>query len=43
LVLPGIGHICIVDDKKVSERDLGNNFFVDEDHLNKDRAEVKKN
>jgi len=40
LVLPGIGHICIVDDKKITERDLGNNFFVDEEHLNQNRAEV---
>lgn len=31
LVLPGIGHITIVSDKKVSERDLSNNFFVREE------------
>ena len=40
LVLPGIGHICIVDDQKICEKDLGNNFFVDDDHLNQNRAEV---
>ena len=28
LVLPGFGHITIVDDKTVEERDLGNDFFV---------------
>ena len=28
LVLPGAGHFLIVDDKKVTNRDLGNDFFV---------------
>ena len=28
LVLPAVGNIVLVDDKKVTEKDLGNNFFV---------------
>lgn len=28
LVLPCVGYFKIVDDKNVSSRDLGNNFFV---------------
>ena len=38
LVLPGIGKFTIVDEKKVEERDLGNNFFVNEEGLNQSRA-----
>jgi len=29
LILPGIGQVTIVDDKNVSEKDLGNNFFYE--------------
>ncbi len=36
-----VGGVTIVDDAKVSEPDLGNNFFVDETHLGKSRAEVR--
>lgn len=42
LVLPGIGKFTVIDNNKVTERDLGNNFFVDEENLGKDRAEVLK-
>lgn len=38
LVLPGIGAFTIVDDKKVSVGDLGNNFFVDKSCVGKSRA-----
>jgi NEDD8-activating enzyme E1 regulatory subunit len=38
LVLPGIGSFTIVDEKIVSEEDLGVNFFLEEDSLGKSRA-----
>ncbi|GJD07296.1 NEDD8-activating enzyme E1 regulatory subunit [Galdieria sulphuraria] len=31
LILPGVGSFLVVDDKETSWRDLGRNFFVDED------------
>lgn len=34
LVLPGCGHFTVVDDKLVTERDLGNNFFCSPEYLN---------
>ena len=46
LVLPGVGsedaggHFTIVDDSKVIERDLGNDFFVTVDDLGKSKAAV---
>lgn len=40
LILPGCGHITIVDDKLVTDRDCGNNFFVTLDSVGKNRAEV---
>lgn len=40
LVLPGCGHITILDDAKVSEQDLGNNFFVTKDEIGSPRAKV---
>jgi amyloid beta precursor protein binding protein 1 len=40
LVLPGIGKFTVMDNKKVTERDLGNNFFVENSELGKSRAEV---
>ena len=39
LVLPGVGFITIVDDRLVTERDLGINFFVTEESLNTPIAE----
>jgi amyloid beta precursor protein binding protein 1 len=30
LVLPGVGHFTVLDDKMVTEEDLGVNFFVEE-------------
>jgi NEDD8-activating enzyme E1 regulatory subunit len=39
LVLPGIGAFTVVDGATVSERDLGNNFFLDESCLGKPRAQ----
>ena len=40
LVLPGIGNITIVDDKLVSQRDCGNDFFVTMEDIGKPKAEV---
>eukprot|EP01129_Flabellula_baltica_P010235 TRINITY_DN4302_c0_g1_i1.p1 TRINITY_DN4302_c0_g1~~TRINITY_DN4302_c0_g1_i1.p1 ORF type:complete len:535 (-),score=136.40 TRINITY_DN4302_c0_g1_i1:44-1618(-) len=39
LVLPGIGAFTIMDKAVVTERDLGNNFFVEHESLGKNRAE----
>ncbi|RKF62917.1 NEDD8-activating enzyme E1 regulatory subunit [Erysiphe neolycopersici] len=39
LILPGIGKFTIIDNNKVSETDLGANFFLDEACLGKSRAE----
>ncbi|KAK0370376.1 ThiF family protein [Colletotrichum limetticola] len=39
LVLPGIGKFTIADDAVVNEADLGVNFFLDESHLGKSRAQ----
>lgn len=41
LVLPGCGHITIVDDAIVTERDCANNFFVSREHVGKPRAQVR--
>jgi amyloid beta precursor protein binding protein 1 len=38
--LPGVGSFTIIDDSKVTERDLGNNFFVDAASLGLSRAET---
>ena len=38
LVLPGIGAFTIIDEKKVSVGDLGNNFFFDKSCIGKSRA-----
>jgi len=38
LVLPGAGAFTVVDGKKVSRADLGNNFFVDEASVGTSRA-----
>jgi amyloid beta precursor protein binding protein 1 len=35
-----VGHFTIIDGKKVSEADLGNNFFVAPDTVGKSRAAV---
>lgn len=39
LILPGIGNFTIVDQEKVSECDLGVNFFLTEESLGKPRAQ----
>ncbi|CAL8097439.1 unnamed protein product [Orchesella dallaii] len=39
LVLPGCGSFVIVDGHRVTQEDIGNNFFLDVDSLNKSRAE----
>lgn len=38
-VLPAMGEFTIIDDAKVSIADLGNNFFVIQDDVGKNRAE----
>ena len=38
LVLPGIKSFTIVDNKVVTERDIGNNFFVAPNSLGKNIA-----
>uniref|UniRef100_A0A7S0EYA2 NEDD8-activating enzyme E1 regulatory subunit n=1 Tax=Hanusia phi TaxID=3032 RepID=A0A7S0EYA2_9CRYP len=44
LVLPGVGAFTIVDSHRVSERDLGNNFFVTQESIGEPRChEVMKN
>lgn len=40
LVLPGIGRFTVMDDKNVTDADLGNNFFVATSELGRPRAEV---
>lgn len=37
LVLPGIGKFTIVDDRKVSEEDCSNNFFVTKEQIGESR------
>ena len=39
LLLPGVGDFTIVDEAEVSEKDLGVNFFLEEESLGKSRAE----
>lgn len=39
LVLPGVGRLVIVDDKKVDGAEAGTNFFLDEDCIGQNRAE----
>ncbi len=41
LVLPGCGHVTIVDGALVGEADLSNNFFVSNEFLGRPRAEVR--
>ena len=41
-ILPGIGYVCIVDDKIIDEEDLETNFFVGINDLGKERGEVTK-
>ena len=43
LVLGGIASFTLVDNKEVSERDLGNNFFFDRASLGRGRAEAATN
>ena len=40
LVLPGVGHFTILDGKKVTGEDIGNNFFLDKESLGKVRGSV---
>ncbi|CAI2732209.1 unnamed protein product [Schistosoma spindalis] len=40
LVLPGVGSFTIIDDSYVTDKDLGSNFFVTENHIGKARAQV---
>eukprot|EP00096_Caligus_rogercresseyi_P005830 TRINITY_DN21867_c0_g1_i1.p1 TRINITY_DN21867_c0_g1~~TRINITY_DN21867_c0_g1_i1.p1 ORF type:complete len:552 (+),score=178.92 TRINITY_DN21867_c0_g1_i1:57-1712(+) len=40
LVLPGVGAFTIVDNKKVSGEDLGNNFFLEEGDIGQSRGEA---
>jgi len=40
LVLPGIGAFTVVDNNKVLESDLGNNFFVERKNVGQSRASV---
>ena len=39
LILPGVGNFTIVDQEKVSEGDLGVNFFLTQESLGKPRAQ----
>jgi len=38
LILPGVGHFTIIDEAEVTEKDLGVNFFLEEESLGKSRA-----
>lgn len=40
LILPGVGSFTVVDDQNVTDKDLGNNFFVSSEDLGKNRGEV---
>ncbi|XP_018322780.1 NEDD8-activating enzyme E1 regulatory subunit [Agrilus planipennis] len=40
LVLPGIGAFTIVDGEKVTEEDVGSNFFFEEDSIGTSRAQA---
>ncbi|XP_046411333.1 NEDD8-activating enzyme E1 regulatory subunit isoform X1 [Neodiprion fabricii] len=40
LVLPGIGAFTIIDSKKISDDDIGANFFLDSESVGKSRAEI---
>jgi amyloid beta precursor protein binding protein 1 len=42
LVLPGVGRFTVIDDKQVTQLDLGTNFFVDPSNIDKMRADVVK-
>jgi amyloid beta precursor protein binding protein 1 len=43
LVLPGVGRFLVVDDAKVSRRDIGQNFFVREEKIGTPRCECVTN
>ncbi|XP_031850383.1 nedd8-activating enzyme E1 regulatory subunit APP-BP1 isoform X1 [Nomia melanderi] len=40
LVLPGIGAFTIVDGKKITNEDIGANFFLEADSVGKSRAQI---
>jgi molybdopterin/thiamine biosynthesis adenylyltransferase len=42
LVLPCVKRFIIVDDAKITARDVGSNFFLTEDDIGKNRAVVMK-
>lgn len=42
LVLPGVGFVTLIDEKEVTERDLGNNFFLTKEDLGQPRAQATK-
>ncbi|KAI9258570.1 hypothetical protein BY458DRAFT_517952 [Sporodiniella umbellata] len=39
LVLPGTGNVTVVDDKKVTEKDIQNNFFLDPESIHQSKAQ----
>jgi amyloid beta precursor protein binding protein 1 len=40
LVLPGVGSFTIIDGKKVTQEDIGNNFFLENECVNQSRGSV---
>jgi len=40
LVLPGIGKFTVVDDRRVTESDVANNFFLTAEHIGSSRGET---
>ena len=40
LILPGIGHITLLDDKTITEADLVSNFFYSPDSIGQKRSQV---
>ncbi|KAI7887818.1 Nedd8 activating enzyme E1 subunit 1 [Mucor mucedo] len=40
LVLPGVGHVTIVDEQKVTKQDIHNNFFLDPDSTGQSKAKL---
>jgi len=40
LVLPGVGCFTIIDGKEVTQEDIGNNFFLDNECVNQSRGSV---
>ena len=40
LILPGIGHVTLLDDQPITEADLVSNFFYSPDSLGQKRSQV---